>query len=189
MADLYPLLLIPEFDERPWGTRDLAPIYSKVVGKNPIGESWLTGEECRVANGPLSGQKLRDLAAKYGADLIGEAAQVPNRFPLLIKFLFPRDKLSVQVHPDDAAAREIGQPCGKTECWYVYKAMPGAQIALGLKDGVTRDQLRRGIEEKRAVRCMPSDLAPSWSKRSRHLTRRTACTITGARANFTLRTG
>jgi mannose-6-phosphate isomerase len=150
MADLYPLLLIPEFDERPWGTRDLAPIYSKVVGKNPIGESWLTGEECRVANGPLSGQKVRELATTYGADLIGEAAQIPNRFPLLIKFLFPRDKLSVQVHPDDAAAREIGEPCGKTECWYVYKAMPGAQIALGLKDGVTRDQLRRGIEEKRA---------------------------------------
>lgn len=154
MSELYPLLLIPEFSERPWGTRDLAPVYTKVVGKNPIGEAWLTGEECLVANGPLSGQTLGELAKSYGTELIGEAAQIPNRFPLLVKFLFPREKLSVQVHPDDAAANAIGEPCGKNECWYVYKALPGAQVGLGLKAGVTREDLRRAIDDKRAEELM-----------------------------------
>jgi mannose-6-phosphate isomerase len=67
-----------------------------------------------------------------------------------MKFLFPQEKLSVQVHPDDAAAREIGQPCGKTECWYVAHAEPGAEIGLGLKKGVTRTEFERSIHEGRA---------------------------------------
>ena len=73
-----------------------------------------------------------------------------DRFPLLIKFLFPGDKLSVQVHPDDEGARKYGQPYGKTECWYVLRANPGAQVALGLKPGVTLDEFRKSIEETRA---------------------------------------
>ena len=99
----------------------------------PIGESWLTWEDNRVANGPLAGQSLGDLSKKFGRDLVGQAAVYKNRFPLLVKFLFPGDKLSVQVHPDDEQARKKGQPCGKTECWYVLRANPGAQVALGLK--------------------------------------------------------
>ena len=74
----------------------------------------------------------------------------PVAFPLLTKFLFPHEKLSVQVHPDDEAARQAGQPCGKTECWYVAHAKPGAQIALGLKPGVTRAQFEQAIHQERA---------------------------------------
>ena len=77
--------------------------------------------------------------------------QIPSRFPLLLKFLFPHEKLSVQVHPDDAqAARRVGQPWGKTECWYVAHAKPGAQIGLGLKPGVTASNLQQSIDQKRA---------------------------------------
>jgi len=152
MPELYPLLLLPEFHARPWGARDLAPIYDKKVdsAEEPIGEAWLTGDACRIANGPLRGQPLADLAKVFGAHLTGSAAPVADRFPLLIKFLFPREKLSVQVHPDDEAARRIGQACGKTECWYVLAAEPGAQVGLGLKPGTTKDELRRAIAEKRA---------------------------------------
>jgi mannose-6-phosphate isomerase len=149
MSQLYPFLMIPIFDERPWGVRDLRPVYNKVVNE-PIGESWLTWEDNRVANGPLAGQSLGDLAKKYGRDLVGTAAPYDNRFPLLIKFLFPGDKLSVQVHPDDAGARKYGQPYGKTECWYVLRAEPGAQVALGLKPGVTLEEFRKSIEETSA---------------------------------------
>jgi mannose-6-phosphate isomerase len=67
-----------------------------------------------------------------------------------LKFLFPNEKLSVQVHPDDEAARRAGQPCGKTECWYVAHAKSGAQIALGLKPGVTRAQFEQAIHQQRA---------------------------------------
>ncbi len=150
MPDLQPFLLIPEFHERIWGTRDLRPIYTRVVGENPIGEAWLTGEGCRIAGGPLAGETLGSVCKHFGAALTGDTARPADRFPLLIKFLFPHEKLSVQVHPDDARAQAIGQPCGKTECWYVASAEPGAKVGVGLKPGTTKSQLETAIHEKRA---------------------------------------
>lgn len=149
MPDLYPLLLQPQFHERIWGARDLAPIYSREIFGSPIGEAWLTGDDCRVANGPLAGKNLSELSREFGPQLLGEVANHASRFPLLIKFLFPKDKLSVQVHPDDDAAARLGQPCGKTECWYVLRAEPGAQIGLGLKPGITKTDVERAIREVR----------------------------------------
>jgi len=149
MADLYPLLMTPLFDPRPWGRFDLSPIYSRRFDEK-IGESWLTGDNGRVQNGPLAGKSLAELSARFGRELVGEAPKHGGRFPLLMKFLFPQEKLSVQVHPDDAAAREIGQPCGKTECWYVAHADSDAEIGLGLKRGVTRADFERSIHENRA---------------------------------------
>ncbi|MGA9509110.1 MAG: type I phosphomannose isomerase catalytic subunit [Candidatus Sulfotelmatobacter sp.] len=150
MSDLYPLLMLPAFDPRPWGTYDLSPIYPNRQFAEKIGEAWLTGDECKVANGPLAGQTLAQLSSKYQRELVGDSARDPGRFPLLVKFLFPHEKLSVQVHPDDEQARRVNQPWGKTECWYVAEAKPGAQIALGLKNGVTVAELERAIHEKRA---------------------------------------
>ena len=140
----------PAFDPRPWGTLDLSPIYPNHKFEEKIGEAWLTGDAGKVANGPLRGRSLADLSVTYGRDLVGDAALDPKRFPLLLKFLFPHEKLSVQVHPDDEAARRVGLPSGKTECWYVAHARPGAQIALGLKPGVTRDQFALSIAQNRA---------------------------------------
>ena len=150
MSDLYPFLMQPVFDPRPWGTQDLSPIYPGHRFDEKIGESWLTGDHCRITNGPLGGKSLDELSKQYGKELVGDAAPDPNRFPLLLKFLFPHDKISVQVHPDDAAARRTGQPWGKTECWYVAHAKPGAQIALGLRPGVTSAQLAQAIHQQRA---------------------------------------
>lgn len=161
MSDLYPLLLLPEFVERVWGSRDISALYphksARGVGQTsdaPIGEVWLTGDQCRVANGPLAGQTLKDVTAKYGRALLGEAAPSDAHFPLLLKFLFPKEKLSVQVHPDDDGARAIGQACGKTECWYIIAAEPGAQVGLGLKPGITSQQVKQGITEKTLERMM-----------------------------------
>ena len=70
-----------------------------------------------------------------------------GEFPLLVKMLFPNEKLSVQVHPDDDEARALGLSRGKTECWYVLDAVPGAEVACGLKPGVTVEALRKGIED------------------------------------------
>jgi mannose-6-phosphate isomerase len=150
MTDLYPLLMSPIFDPRPWGTLDLSPIYPNHRFEEKIGESWLTGDNSKVANGPLRGKSLAELSAQFGRTLVGEAANDPTRFPLLTKFLFPHEKLSVQVHPDDEAAHRAGLPCGKTECWYVAHAKPGAQIALGLKPGVSRAQFEQAIHQQRA---------------------------------------
>jgi mannose-6-phosphate isomerase len=140
----------PVFDPRPWGTFDLAPIYSGHKFDEKIGEAWLTGDHCQVENGPLAGRSLSELSKEFGRALVGDAAPDAQRFPLLVKFLFPHDKLSVQVHPDDEAARQAGEPWGKTECWYVVHAEPDAQIALGLKHGVTRADLANAIQDRRA---------------------------------------
>jgi mannose-6-phosphate isomerase len=150
MGNLYPLLMLPGFDPRPWGSHDLSPIYPKRKFEEKIGEAWLSGDDCKVANGLFTGQTLAQLSEKYGRDIVGDAAPDARRFPLLLKFLFPHEKLSVQVHPDDEQARRVGQPWGKTECWYVAHAKPGAQIALGLKPGVSVAQLEQAIQDKRA---------------------------------------
>ncbi len=140
----------PAFDPRPWGTLDLSPIYPNHKFSERIGEAWLTGDDCQVTNGPLAKRTLADLSKEFGPELVGTAARDPRRFPLLLKFLFPEAKLSVQVHPDDETAQRFGEPWGKTECWYVAHARPGSQVALGLKPGVTRNQLEAAIHEKRA---------------------------------------
>ena len=150
MTQLYPLLMSPAFDPRPWGTLDLGPIYPNHKFNEKIGEAWLTGDNCLVSNGPLAKRTLAELSKEFGPELVGTAARDPQRFPLLLKFLFPEEKLSVQVHPDDADAQRFGEPWGKTECWYVAHARPGSQIALGLKPGVTRAQFEQAIHEKRA---------------------------------------
>jgi mannose-6-phosphate isomerase len=131
-----PFRLKPWFSERPWGRRDLRPWYADAGTKELVGEAWLTGPQCVVETGPLAGRTL----ASVGAELGGE-------FPLLVKLLFPAEKLSVQVHPDDAQARALGETRGKTECWYVLEAEPGAAVALGLKDGVDAATVRAAVAD------------------------------------------
>jgi len=119
-----PFRLKPWFSERPWGRKNLLPWYLDTGTKEPVGEAWLTGPQCVVETSAFAGQTLASVAAEMGGD-----------FPLLVKLLFRAEKLSVQVHPDDAQARALGETRGKTECWYVLEAEPGAAVALGLKDG------------------------------------------------------
>lgn len=67
--------------------------------------------------------------------------------PLLAKYIFTSERLSVQVHPDDAEGRRRGLKSGKSECWYILDADPGATLGLGLKGKVTKDELRRAAED------------------------------------------
>jgi mannose-6-phosphate isomerase len=141
-----PFRIAPWYSERVWGYRDLHPWYNRVaVDGEPIGEAWLTGDQCVVATGAHAGQTLGALFAGAPESLLGNSAP-RSASPLLIKVIFAKEKLSVQVHPDDRMAQKYGDPRGKTECWYVLKAEPGAQVALGLKPGVTMDEVKTGIE-------------------------------------------
>lgn len=142
---LTPFLIEPKFVGRVWGYRDLRPWYDKVAGDEPIGEVWLTGDDCRIATGLHAGRSLIDLFQSAPQAMLGPAAPRIES-PLLIKMIFAREKLSVQVHPDDRLAQKYGQPRGKTECWYAITAEPGAQVAAGLKPGVTLDEIRAGIQ-------------------------------------------
>lgn len=141
---LSPFRLRPWFSPRPWGSHDLSPWYDVGGEQELIGEVWLTGDECVIDTGVLVGTTLGNAVATYG-ELLG-AKQ--GRFPLLTKVLFPSDKLSVQVHPDDAGAQRLsGETTGKTECWYVLGAEPGAYVALGFKQDVTADVVYRAVTE------------------------------------------
>jgi mannose-6-phosphate isomerase len=145
MNELLPFRLEPYFRTRIWGFNDLNPWYDYKTDGEPIGEVWLTGEMCKAATGPLVGQSLTEVTKKLGRGLLGTAYGT-GEFPLLIKLLFPKEKLSVQVHPDDAMAQKYGEPRGKTECWYALDAKPGAQVALGMRPGVTPEEIRKAIE-------------------------------------------
>jgi mannose-6-phosphate isomerase len=123
----------------------LRPWYDLVAEGEPIGEMWLTGDDCLVSTGPHQGKRLAALFAEEHAALLGDRAPSPDS-PLLIKTIFAREKLSVQVHPDDKMAQKYGDPRGKTECWYVLAAEPGAEVALGVKPGTTLVQIEQEIQ-------------------------------------------
>jgi mannose-6-phosphate isomerase len=141
-----PFRIAPHFDARVWGYSDLRPWFDCVVkaGEPLIGEVWLTGDMCLVATGPLKGKTLASVFSLEHERLLGAGAPSPDS-PLLIKVLFAQQKLSVQVHPDDAMAQKYGDPRGKTECWYALASTPDAKVALGLKPGVTTGQVEREI--------------------------------------------
>ena len=146
LPEIVPFRIAPRFVGRVWGYRDLRPWYDEVAeGGEPIGEVWLTGDECLLATGPHAEKTLGCLFGEASEAMLGAGAPSPAS-PLLIKVIFAREKLSVQVHPDDGLAQKYGQPRGKTECWYVLAAGPGAQVATGLKPGVTLDQVKEGIQ-------------------------------------------
>jgi mannose-6-phosphate isomerase len=145
-SDLFPFRIEPQFVVRVWGYKDLRPWYDKVADAEPLGEVWLTGDDCIVATGPHAGQTLGSLFAEAPQPLLGPAAPSPGS-PLLIKVIFAREKLSVQVHPDDKMAQKYGEPRGKTESWYALAAEPDAHVAAGLKPGVTLGQIKAGIDD------------------------------------------
>jgi mannose-6-phosphate isomerase len=145
-AAVAPFLLEPWFSPRPWGTLDLSPWYA-LKPTEPIGEAWLTGEACLVSDGPFAGQKFAGVVAENRESILGKLTGAFQDYPLLLKILFPHEKLSVQVHPDDALAVASGQTRGKTECWYVLSAEPGAAVALGLKPGTDAAKIRAAVAD------------------------------------------
>lgn len=145
-ANLAPFRIEPRFVGRVWGWNDLHPWYDKVAKGEPIGEVWLTGDDCLIATGPHSGKRLAEIFKEEPEAMLGDDVP-PADSPLLIKVIFAREKLSVQVHPDDRLAQKYGQPRGKTECWYALSADAGAQVAVGLKPGVVLDEVKAGIDQ------------------------------------------
>src|SRR3984885_8971659 len=101
---------------KPWGVTDLRPWSDIDVSGGAVGELWF---------------HRQDQTAPVSA--------------LLLKLLFTSELLSIQVHPDDAFARSIGLPNGKTEAWYILSALPDARVAVGLKRRLSPDELLASI--------------------------------------------
>jgi mannose-6-phosphate isomerase len=160
-----PLQLATAFKPKIWGREDLSPIFSAAGETDSpaskkaeisrgaskagelIGEVWSTDDTSRFLNGPVAGLTLAEASEKYGPELHGRAWE-GSRFPLLAKFIFTSEWLSVQVHPDDDYAR-VHDPgnVGKCEMWYILQADAGAEILLGVKPGITREALKAAFEK------------------------------------------
>lgn len=153
----YPLVFEPILKERVWGGDRLQKLYGKAVPEGaPIGESWEITDRPEgvsvVSNGALAGTTLRSLMASRQEELIGSGATVGGRFPLLVKILDAREKLSLQVHPPAGLAAELGgEP--KTEMWYVTEANEGAALYAGLRSGTGSDEFRRRVGEGTVESC------------------------------------
>lgn len=151
MTVLEPVLcrIEPIFSPRLWGAQSLAPFFPEKINlKEPLGEAWLTSTDSRIANGPFAGKTLGESWRTMPAEWRGEHLTSFSAFPILVKFLFPNDKLSIQVHPDDAYASKFEQAAGgrgKTEMWHIVSSRPGAELLLGLKTGVTRQIFLQAI--------------------------------------------
>src|SRR5271163_3059543 len=147
---LEPTRIEPIFRERIWGARSLAPLFPEKINlPEPLGEVWLTAVDCRIASGPYEGKFLgaawREMPAQWRGSSL---ASVPE-FPILVKFIFPADKLSIQVHPDDAYASANEQAAGgrgKTEMWHAVSAQPDAKVLIGLKPGVDRERFLKALD-------------------------------------------
>lgn len=154
MEQLYPLKLERKLSPRLWGGQRLQSFLALEKmpdSPEPFGESWQVYHENRIVNGAFAGQTLGVVAERFGEALLGTVS--PKRYghqvPLLAKFIDAADRLSIQVHPDDAYARareaHTGH-LGKTEAWYVLEAKPEASIIWGMKDRLSPEAFRQAIE-------------------------------------------
>ncbi|MFT5423324.1 MAG: mannose-6-phosphate isomerase [Phycisphaerales bacterium] len=173
-ATPYPLVLSPILKPKVWGGRRLESrgkgLPQAEGGMTTFGESWELADlgstspggggggaaRSVIANGPLAGRSLHDAMRLWGKDLLGEAKLAADGggggdaggFPLLVKYLDAREHLSVQNHPSPAYVAAHANEPGvnlKTESWVVLEADPGSVLYLGLKPGVTREDLERGL--------------------------------------------
>lgn len=157
-----PLVCEPYLRPMIWGGRLLEHRLGKrLPAEGNFGESWELSAHphhaSRVAEGLLEGLTLTELWQQRRMEIAGTAVPTGSKFPWLIKFLDCRDLLSVQVHPDDAAARELlGDESGKTEAWVILDAEPGARVYAGFNSGTTRADLERHLDAGTVVECLHS---------------------------------
>ncbi|WP_366248336.1 mannose-6-phosphate isomerase, class I [Terribacillus aidingensis] len=143
-----PIFLEPALQERIWGGTKLADVFGYQLPSEQTGEAWVISAHpngpSKIRNGELAGQTLLD-AWQNHRDLFGEHDN--EDYPLLVKILDAKTDLSVQVHPADDYAQEVeNEPYGKTECWYVIDAEPGAEIVFG-HHAQTKEQLEQMIDQ------------------------------------------
>lgn len=160
MSIACPLRLAPIPVPKVWGGDRLRGLVGDGVSDGdwpdqPIGEVWLVsdreGRASRVLGGPFDGRSLRGLMLSEREALLGDAQPSPDgSFPLLLKLLEARQNLSVQVHPDESAAKSLGSSA-KNECWYVLDAEPEAEVLLGIAEGVDRSEFARDASTARVI--------------------------------------
>jgi mannose-6-phosphate isomerase len=148
----------PLYQERVWGGEALhTALDRKLPPGQKIGESWEIVDrpeaQSTVRGGAHNGRTIRQLFALSCTDLMGPRWPAEKPFPILVKWLDCRERLSLQVHPPAEIAAQLGgEP--KTENWYIAHTAPGAELIVGLRRGVTRAQFERAIQENKLESCV-----------------------------------
>lgn len=141
-----PIFLSPAFQDRIWGGSKLRTLFNYDIPNDHTGEAWIISAHkngpSAVKNGPLKGETLDKVWTEY-PEIFGKEKSDED-FPLLVKYLDANDNLSVQVHPGDAYARKEGEQYGKTECWYIVDAEPGAEIIYG-HHALNREEFKKRV--------------------------------------------
>ena len=147
---VYPLRFYPTYKDYLWGGDWIIRKYRRPMTPGVYAESWEVSDRedgmSMVSNGVWAGLPFKDLLKKHHTALLGPSAATAA-LPLLIKLIDARERLSVQVHPDDAAAARYGGEA-KTEMWYVLDATPDAGVYAGFKPGVTPEQFEQALRDK-----------------------------------------
>ncbi len=155
---LYPFTFQPICMEHVWGGQRLEKLFGKKLPPEvPIGETWEISDRpeaiSKITNGPLAGRDLRWLMENHATNLLGDAPAINGRFPLLVKLIDAVEDLSIQVHPPDIMAGQLGgEP--KTEAWYIAHADPGARIYAGLKNDTTRETFESNLRDGTLAECV-----------------------------------
>ncbi|CAM3612499.1 mannose-6-phosphate isomerase [Flavobacterium saliperosum S13] len=153
----YPLVFKPIVKDRIWGGEKLRTLLNKDILTPTTGESWeistVPGDVSVVANGNFAGISLNELLQNYPKEILGSTVyeRFGSEFPLLFKFLDAREDLSIQLHPNDALAKERHNSFGKTEMWYVMQADEGAEIIVGFKKKSSASEYLQHLEQKSLV--------------------------------------
>ena len=152
--EIYPLRFKPILKERLWGGHKLRDVLQKNFEGTGIGESWelsgVEGDVSWVDNGPYNGKSLNELIQTYPTELLGKPVidKFGEEFPILVKFIDAQKDLSIQLHPGDELARARHNSFGKTEMWYVMDADPGAELIIGFKRDMSKEEYQQAMEEK-----------------------------------------
>ena len=154
MKNIYPLQFEPILKERIWGGEKLKTVLNKSIESSTTGESWelstVEGDVSIVANGVLKGKSLLEVIDEAPNEILGTAVyqKFGKQFPLLFKYLDAREDLSIQVHPNDALAKERHNSFGKTEMWYIMQADEDARIIVGFKEKSNADEYVENLKNK-----------------------------------------
>jgi mannose-6-phosphate isomerase len=151
---LYPLKFKPILKDLIWGGSRLRETLGKASSSDTCGESWeisaVQGNISVVSEGFLKGNNLQEIIEVYMGELVGDHIfeKFGPEFPLLIKFIDANALLSIQVHPDDALARERHQAYGKTEMWYIIDAAKNAELISGFREPITKETYLKHFASK-----------------------------------------
>lgn len=148
---MYPLLLKPSIKDYLWGGTKLKTDFDFETDKDIAAEAWMLSAHKdgmnTVLNGEHNGKTLNEVLEIWGKSALGKNAEKFSYFPILIKLIDAKQKLSIQVHPDDTYALANESEYGKTEMWYVVDCEEGAELVYGFKENISKEEFEKRIKD------------------------------------------